>query len=472
MLQVKKLFAVLTIAALITGCTPQAEVVDESQSTGVQQYIDLELVDGERAHEVVVELTEEKYNGRLAGTTGNLKAAEYIAAEFEAIGLQSPKGIDGYFQYYEQKNVIMKSGSKFEFVSVSGEKETALIPNVDVRDMVRYPATMASGERIGEMVHITDLNQFNEHPEALAGKILLINHEIYDQYNPMRVISRAMDLTPKAAGVFIHLDNRYNEYYLVSKYLPEEILRSDFDNEYGPGVFYVTAEGFTKCIEAIREGKLMKYSTNYTYGSYEVPNVVGYLPATEDEPRGTIMFSAHFDHVGTNGDGSYNPGGLDNASGVAAVIELARVISQSGDDRDYNFAFIAFNGEEESLLGAKHYVEHPLFPLDETTLLNFDMIGSSRERHLDIDVSNFAIGDTQDELYEMSQEMGLAARKDFNGGSDHAPFEAEGVDAVLLINLDMTDIHTRLDTADNVDPEKIEDILKLVVSWLNEYKLK
>ncbi len=472
MLQARKILALLTVAALIAGCTPQNENIKENQGQAVitQQHIDVELVSGDRAHGTVVELTDEKYNGRLAGTTENLKAAEYIAAEFEAIGLESPKGIEGYFQHFEQKNVIMNSGSKYEFLSVSGESEIALVPNVDIRDMVRFPATLASGSRIGEMVHITDLNQFDKHPEALAGKILLINHEVYDPHNPMRVIGKALSLSPKAGGIFIHRDNRYNQYYLVSKYLPNEMMQSEFDNENGPGVFYVTAEGFTKCIDAIRDGKLMQYSIDYNYDTFEVPNVVGYLPASIEEPRGTIMFSAHFDHVGTNGDGSYNPGGLDNASGVAAIIELARVITSSEEERTHNFAFIAFNGEEESLLGAKHYVEHPLFPLDETTLINFDMVGSTRERPLNIDVSNFAMGDTQDQLYELAQELGIPARKDFNGGSDHAPFEAKGVDSVLLINLDMTDIHTRLDTAENVDPENLESILELVVSWINEYK--
>ncbi|GKT34073.1 Zn-dependent exopeptidase M28, partial [Aduncisulcus paluster] len=97
-----------------------------------------------------------------------------------------------------------------------------------------------------------------------------------------------------------------------------------------------------------------------SYETYKVPNVIGYLPATRDEPLGTILFSAHFDHVGINGDGSYNPGALDNASGVAALLELARAAALTDGQRDYTLAFAAFNSEEEGLLGSFHYVDHPL----------------------------------------------------------------------------------------------------------------
>ena len=464
----KKLGTILLVITLLAGCQ---NVEEQPTGTVTGQNIIAQNIDADRAYETVMELTKEKYNGRLAGTEENLMAAEYIAAEFESAGLESPEGITEYFQYYDQKNIVMNTGSEFEFMTVSGDVESALTAHVDVRDMVRFPGTMASGERIGEMVHVTDLKQFNDHPEALAGKILLINHEIYDPNNPGRLLNKAMKLSPKPAGIFIHRDNRYNEYFLVSKYIPDNMLVSEFDNTSGPGVFYLTAEGFMKCIDALREGKLLKYSTDYTYENYSVPNVIGYLPATIEKSEGTLMFSAHFDHVGTNGDGSYNPGALDNASGVAAIIELARVIEDSLDDRAYNFVFVAFNGEEESLLGASHYVSDPVFPLDSTTLVNFDMVGSSRERALNINVNNFAMGDTQEELIEMASELGLPAHKDFGGASDNIPFELNGVDAVLLIHMDLTDIHTRLDTADNVDPESLKDVLNLVVHWLNVYKI-
>ncbi len=464
---------VILVVASLSGCVNTSyDKVDEpsSQSLASSSLIDISLINEERAFETILELTKEKYNGRLAGTQENLEAANYIAKEFEKIGLEYPETLDGYFQFYTQKNIIMQSGSKFEFMTLSGEVEEALMPHNEVRDMVRFPGTMASGERIGEMVHVTDLDQFKENADVLGGKILLINHEIYDPNNPGRLLNKAMALTPKPAGIFIHRDNRYNEYFLVSKYIPENMKSASFDDENGPGVFYLTADGFTKCIEALRDGKLMKYSTDYSYDDYQAPNVIGVIPSTQEKVKGTLMFTAHFDHVGTNGDGSFNPGALDNASGVSAVIELARIIKESAIDSPYNYVFAGFNGEEESLYGATYYVNNPLYDLENTSLVNFDMVGSARELALNINVNNFAMGDTQEELHDMAKELKIPSHKAFGGASDNVPFEVNGVDAVLLIHLDMTDIHTRRDTVDNVDSSRLKEVVVLVASWLNAYK--
>jgi len=466
----KQYLVVLLILMLLYGCAAPGQIEDQGSNVA-STLVDISLLDIDRAYDVVEELSQSKYDGRLSGTPENLRAAEYIASEFERIGLVSPKGIEEYYQYFDHKNTVMKTGSSFDFISMDDETEVALIPHVDVRDMVRFSGTLASGQRIGEMVHVTSMDDFDTFPQALGGKILLINHEVYDPYNPDRLLRKAMQLTPKPTGIFIHQENKYNEYFLVSKYLPAEIQTSEFDNENGPGVFYLTGEAFTKCLDAIRDGKRMQYSIDYEYSMFTVPNIVGYKPATSAEPAGTILFGAHFDHVGTNGDGTYNPGALDNASGVAAILEIARVLTQSELDHDYNYAFIAFNGEEEFLFGSNHYVNHPLFPLDETTFLNFDMVGSSRPIPLNINVNNFALGDTQDTLIETSKSLGISAVKDFGGTSDNVPFESSGVDSVLLIHLDMSDIHTRLDTADNVDPERLGDVIKLVLQWLNETKV-
>lgn len=454
----------------MTACSEEGPSGTPAMSVSAQLILE-DLIDADRAMETIEILSGPTYDGRLAGTAGNLQAAEYIASEFEKIGLDFPDGMNDYYQFYEQKNVIMQSSSVFEFLSVGGEKSVALTPHVDVRDMVRYPGTLASGERIGEMIHVTDLNEFELYADRLAGRILLINHDLFSPNNPEYVIDKAMKLSPKPAGIFIHHDNRYNDYYMISKYLPEKIMYSDFDNESGPGVFYLTGEGFTKCLEALREGLLLEYSIDYNYETVRVPNVLGVLPASGDDPKGTFMISAHFDHVGTNGDGTYNPGALDNASGTAAMLELARVVAASEMELDYNFLFAAFNGEEESLLGARHYVENPIYPLDTTTLVNLDMVGSTRDRPLNINVDNFAMGSAQKELFETAQSMQIPAIKDFGGASDNMPFEAAGTDAVLLIHMDMTDIHTRRDTPENVSVDRLESVIRLVARWLNEYRI-
>ena len=120
-------------------------------------------------------------------------------------------------------------------------------------------------------------------------------------------------------------------------------------------------------------------------------NVVGVIEGDGPRAGETVVFGAHYDHLGFGGRGSRSPGSNevhngadDNASGTSLLMELARRYGASANDGikpARRLVFIAFSGEERGLLGSKHYVnEAPLFPLDSTrAMLNFDMVGRSGE---------------------------------------------------------------------------------------------
>src|SRR5439155_186748 len=120
-------------------------------------------------------------------------------------------------------------------------------------------------------------------------------------------------------------------------------------------------------------------------------NVVGILrgsdPVLSEE---AIVIGAHYDHLGRGGEGSLAPregdihhGADDNASGVAGLIELARVLSTQNPKLRRTIVFIAFSGEEEGLIGSSYYVNHPIVPLANTVaMINMDMIGRLKERKL------------------------------------------------------------------------------------------
>src|SRR5207253_1662118 len=98
-------------------------------------------------------------------------------------------------------------------------------------------------------------------------------------------------------------------------------------------------------------------------------NVVGILPGTDPKLKNeAIVIGAHYDHLGLGGEGSLAPregeihhGADDNASGVAGLLELARMFSAQKPRR--TIVFIAFSGEEEGLIGSSYYVNHPAVPL-------------------------------------------------------------------------------------------------------------
>lgn len=119
-------------------------------------------------------------------------------------------------------------------------------------------------------------------------------------------------------------------------------------------------------------------------------NVIGILPGRDPVLRNqTVVLGAHYDHLGLGGFGSLDPdssgrvhnGADDNASGIAALIQVAARLAASPPAR--TVVFIAFGGEELGLLGSAHYVKTPIYPLAETlAMVNLDMVGRLRNGRL------------------------------------------------------------------------------------------
>ncbi|HET7041974.1 MAG TPA: M20/M25/M40 family metallo-hydrolase, partial [Gemmatimonadales bacterium] len=163
-------------------------------------------------------------------------------------------------------------------------------------------------------------------------------------------------------------------------------------------------------------------------------NVVAVLAGRDKRLRDeVIIIGAHYDHLGLGPFGSLAPdsvgrvhnGADDNASGVAAILAIAKELKDHRPDR--TIVFLAFSGEEEGLLGSNYYVKHPLFPLDRTVaMLNFDMVGRLRNDKLIVYGAATAaewprLLDSLNGTYHFD----LHANGDGYGPSDHASFYAE-----------------------------------------------
>jgi Zn-dependent M28 family amino/carboxypeptidase len=167
-------------------------------------------------------------------------------------------------------------------------------------------------------------------------------------------------------------------------------------------------------------------------------NVVGLLPGKK-HPDETVIYSAHWDHLGigkpdANGDTIYN-GALDNASGISHLIEQARAFAK-GPRPDRSVVFLAVTAEEKGLLGSEYYAANPLYPLGKTVgVLNTDSMG------LWGPAKNFSISGTAklgllDDLIAEGKKQGRYFSADphpESGGfyrSDHFSFAKLGVPAV------------------------------------------
>lgn len=206
-------------------------------------------------------------------------------------------------------------------------------------------------------------------------------------------------------------------------------------------------------------------------------NVVGILDGSDPIlKKEVIVIGAHYDHLGRGGEGSLatregeiHHGADDNASGVAGMLELARLFARNRMILKRTIVFIAFSGEEEGLLGSNFYVNHPIEPLDSTVaMINMDMIGRMKDNKLIIGGVGTAqqwrewIQAENTELVGSRGPEGLkrvtAAAKftlslndDGYGPSDHSSFYAKKVPVLFFFTGSHEDYHKPTDTADKIN---------------------
>lgn len=200
-----------------------------------------------------------------------------------------------------------------------------------------------------------------------------------------------------------------------------------------------------------------------------VPNIIGLVkgndPKLSDE---YIVVGAHFDHLGitvpigskTNKKLIHN-GADDNASGTAAMIELAIRTAQNPLRR--SVIFCAFNGEESGLLGSAYYVRNPLVPIENTVfMLNLDMIGRQKKDELLIFGSKTAVN-----LMAIIDSLGLvdslAISKQYSFGmmpSDHGSFAPLNIPTVMLFTGIHSDYHMPTDDWDKINYKGMVKIIK------------
>jgi hypothetical protein len=205
-------------------------------------------------------------------------------------------------------------------------------------------------------------------------------------------------------------------------------------------------------------------------------NVVGLLPGSDPAVADEcVVVAAHHDHLGLGGDaslapsqtGEVHPGADDDASGVAAVLAVARAFAADGPARR-TLVFAAFGAEELGLLGSAHLVKSPpaACPLEKMQLMvNLDMVGRLRERKLYV-----AGADTARELRDVVRALAERAPRlplrivfagDGYGPSDHTSFHARGVPVLFLFTGAHADYHRPSDTADKVDARGLADVARL-----------
>jgi hypothetical protein len=317
-----------------------------------------------QAHEEF--LASDAMQGRGSATHDEEVTATYVASEFLGYGLKTAPGMTGYIQ---KAAVVQPVLDGHATITAGGE---TLAEGSDFHLMV------ASGQSAsGPLLHVEakDIAQ----AKVTRGAVVLLDHVPANQ--PGLQLVRA--LRRSGAAVALVQEDASTQKYLT---MMGGKARISMRLEDGPPEHHaVTLAALTPA--AMAKVAALKDAETVSLTIHAVPqtvprftyNAIGYLPGS-DPKAGTILLTAHLDHLGMrpaapNGDGIYN-GANDDAAGTTAVMELAHALA-SGPRLKRSVLFVCYGSEEAGELGSTYFGEHPPVPLKELVAnLEFEMIGN------------------------------------------------------------------------------------------------
>jgi Zn-dependent M28 family amino/carboxypeptidase len=462
-----QLMVLLGASSLFAGCGDKAETKNESLITGK-----------EFARHIAV-LASDSLEGRKPFSTGEVKTINYLKTEFEKLGLQPGNG-DSYFQKVPLVDIMSRPTGKLILKGAKSAVELNYLDDfVAASRRVREKVEMRNSEMIfvGYGIVAPEFGWNDYEGLDVKGKtvVVLVNDPgFWDSTlfkgKTMTYYGRWTYKFEEAArqgatGVIIVHDTKpasYNWAVVRSGWSKSKLyLQAKDDNMSRAAVEgWITMESAKKLFElagvsdtllkaAGKKGfKAVPLKVNAsialtnTIKKSESNNVLALLPGTDKKDE-CIIYSAHWDHFGKgepiDGDSIYN-GAADNASGTAALLELANAFTQLKEKPSRSILFLAVTAEEQGLLGSDYYATHPVYPVNKTVAnINMDVLqpfGKMKDIIL--------VGKGQSELDEYADEVakkqGRVTRgePDPSGGwyfrSDHFNFAKVGIPSMYIEN--------------------------------------
>jgi hypothetical protein len=460
-------------------------------------------------------LSDDLRGGRGIGTRGIDDAADYIAQSFRESGLKPAPGADGYFQKFTVRGeprlgkptslaVTLPDGGKLEGVegedfrplNVGGSGATEGLPlvfagfgitaknegqnldyddydGIDVKDKVVLilrrepnPVGVENGfSGPGTTTYATFTAKAVNAAEHGAKAVLMVNDAESEKDGDQLLDFAA---TPRGAAI---------PFVMIKRAVADKILSAAGQPSLADLETAINKE--SKPQSRVLEGVKVSAQATIDRGEIAVKNVVGVLEGEGPLADETIIVGAHYDHLGNGGLGSLafgsrdiHNGADDNASGTATVIELARRLARRPDPLPRRVVFMLFSAEERGLLGSEYYVQHPLYPLDETSfMINFDMVGRLND---DRELTVYGAGTSEglEPLVEaLAQSQGVKAkavqgtRGEFNQ-SDHASFYRKDIPVLFFFTGTHPDYHRPSDDFEKINYDgmvRIVDLGELVL---------
>lgn len=396
---------------------------------------------------VVDTLTSDNYAGRGYVNDGHNKAANFIAKEFERFGLER---FDSDFKQEYQIDVNTFGGNADILID-----KNLLLAGIDFLVDPECPKVEGTFD------------------------LLWLNHKILGN--------------PKKMGEFMSIDLS-KVFLIVDTENIQDTAQLDFmkgmvHNPFqAKGIIMVQSEKLTWSVSGKQKSYPLIYinKTQIKFKNKKITldikaklkkqeitqNVIGYVKGSL-YPDSFLVFSAHYDHLGMLGPDAIFYGANDNASGTAMLLNFAKHYSQPENKPKHSILFIAFGAEEIGLLGSKHYVNNPYFPLEKIKfLINVDIMGTGDNG---ITVVNGASHQKEfDLLTKINDENKYLPRIKKRGkaaNSDHHWFDQKGVKSIFIYTMGGSKAyHDVQDSGSNLTLFKYNECFKLIKEFIKHYK--
>lgn len=425
-------------------------------------------------------LASDDFQGRAPSTEGEEKTVNYLAGQFKQIGLKPANG-DSFFQ---EVSLVKLTGDpsmkldisggkrdlrlKFSDEFIAGTPQVTEIVKISNSDIIfvgyginspengwnDYEGLDVKGKTVLMLVNdpgyaTSDTGLFNGKDMTIYGRWTYKYEEAARQGASCAIIIHE---TGAAAYPWAVVQNSWSgsQFYLVGNDLSTSNLQLQcwVTTESAQKIFESAGLDYTQMIASAAKRGFKPVEMNLK-ASIEFNNNVEYTKSAnvaavwpgKEHPDEYIIYTAHWDHFGINpgfkGDSILN-GALDNATGTAALLGIARAFTMLPETQDRSILFLAVTCEEQGLLGSKFYAENPLFPLNKTAaVINIDamnIMGKTKDMTI-VGLGNSGLDDYAVAVLNKSGRYASPDPTPEKGSyfrSDHFSFAKEGVPSLYL----------------------------------------
>lgn len=401
-------------------------------------------------------LADDQLEGRLTGSKGEELAAQYIIKQYEQLGI-TPKGTNGYeqlFEINEGKQIDAATSLVIDDKTLTIRKDYFPLPYSPNKKLKGKPAMILSEK--GQ-------------PWFYDVKEILEEQKNNPHFDLEAAIKKQVEIVVAKGATALFV---YNSSTLTDNI---QFNKNDRSALLPVPVIYITKEGWEKYFSDEEASMDVALSVSLSEKKRKGRNIIAFI---DNNAANTVIIGAHYDHLGYGEDKTaldtfhaIHNGADDNASGTAALLELARLLKEKSPVNN-NYLLMHFSGEELGLLGSKYWLENPTVKVAPNYMINMDMVGRYDTAHK-LTVGGYGTSPVWGEVWK-GLKTSLITRFDSTGSgpSDHASFYRASIPVQFFFTGSHADYHKVSDDADKINYNAQRDIVKLIYELITQTDTK